>query len=272
MVELTKNLQGPPSPEVGAEIAATGKALQRGGMLLTVLIVLIVHLHGHQAAVLISRPGPAAGRRRPTPSRNRADRRRRSTIRSSTELTPLECPDRCRTSPNASPTSSRASPGRRHLDGDALAIDDEATFRGRDDPRPRLDGGVRHRRGDGRRRPVADPRGGSRARRPQREHRGAVPGAGPRRGLRLHRSGDQHPGPDLRHGPDGLRGGGRRRRRRGHPRARPERADVHVPAADRLLDRGPRGCRRRRLARPGLPPGRPLPVQREEVRRPIRRR
>jgi len=42
MVELTKNLQGPPSPEVGAEIAATGKALARGGMFLTVLIVLIV--------------------------------------------------------------------------------------------------------------------------------------------------------------------------------------------------------------------------------------
>jgi uncharacterized membrane protein len=42
MVELTKNLQGPPSAEVGAEIAATGKALQRGGMLLTVLILLIV--------------------------------------------------------------------------------------------------------------------------------------------------------------------------------------------------------------------------------------
>ena len=44
MVELTKNLQGPPSPEVAAEIAATGKALQRGGMLLTILIVLIVIL------------------------------------------------------------------------------------------------------------------------------------------------------------------------------------------------------------------------------------
>ena len=42
MVELTKDLQGPPSAEVGAEIAKTGKALQRGGMLLTVLIVLIV--------------------------------------------------------------------------------------------------------------------------------------------------------------------------------------------------------------------------------------
>ena len=42
MVELTKNLQGPPSPEVGAEIAATGRRSQRGGMLLTVLIVLIV--------------------------------------------------------------------------------------------------------------------------------------------------------------------------------------------------------------------------------------
>jgi uncharacterized membrane protein len=42
MVELTKDLQGPPSAEVGAEIAKTGQALQRGGMLLTVLIVLIV--------------------------------------------------------------------------------------------------------------------------------------------------------------------------------------------------------------------------------------
>ena len=65
MVELTKNLQGPPSPEAGAEIAATGKALQRGGMLLTVLIVADRHPHGHQAAVLISRPGLAG---RPSPA------------------------------------------------------------------------------------------------------------------------------------------------------------------------------------------------------------
>ena len=58
-----------------------------------------------------------------------------------------------------------------------------------------------------------------------------------------------------------------RRRRRGHPRARPQRADLHVPAADRLRDRGPGRGDRRGLAGPGLHPGRPLPVQREEVRR-----
>ena len=34
-------------------------------------------------------------------------------------------------------------------------------------------------------------------------------------------------------------------RRRGDPRARPERADLHVPAPDRLLDRGPRRARSR---------------------------
>ena len=57
------------------------------------------------------------------------------------------------------------------------------------------------------------------------------------------------------------------RRRRGHPRAGAERADVHLPAADRLRDGLPRRRRRGRLAGPGLPPGRPLPVQRQEVRR-----
>ena len=58
-----------------------------------------------------------------------------------------------------------------------------------------------------------------------------------------------------------------RRCRRGHLRARPERADLHVPAADRLRDRVLAGRDRGRLARPGVHPGRPLPVQREEVRR-----
>ena len=85
--------------------------------------------------------------------------------------------------------------------------------------------------------------------------------------VRLHRPGHQHPGADVRHGPDDLRDGRRRRCRGGHPGARPERADLHVPAPDRLRDLGPRRRDRRGLARPGLHPGRPLPVQREEVRR-----
>ena len=41
--------------------------------------------------------------------------------------------------------------GAAHLDGDRIVIDDEAAFRERRDPRPRLDGGVQHGRGhDGR--------------------------------------------------------------------------------------------------------------------------
>ena len=54
---------------------------------------------------------------------------------------------------------------------------------------------------------------------------------------------------------------------RGHPRTRPQRADLHVPAPDRLRDLGPGRRHRRGLAGPGLHPGRPLPVQRQEVRR-----
>jgi uncharacterized membrane protein len=45
MVELTANMPpGPPPAETLAEIQATGKALQRGGMLLSLLVVLIVIL------------------------------------------------------------------------------------------------------------------------------------------------------------------------------------------------------------------------------------
>ena len=67
--------------------------------------------------------------------------------------------------------------------------------------------------------------------------------------------------------PDGLRDGRGGGRGRGHPRARPERADLHLPAPGRVRDQRPRRGRRGRLARPGLRPGRPLPVQRREVRR-----
>ena len=50
-------------------------------------------------------------------------------------------------------------------------------------------------------------------------------------------------------------------------RARPLRADVHLAAADGLRDVAPRGRDRGGLVGPGVHPGRPLPVQREEVRR-----
>ena len=52
-----------------------------------------------------------------------------------------------------------------------------------------------------------------------------------------------------------------------HLRARPERAGVHLPAARRVHHQRPRRLHRGRLAGPGLRPGRPLPVQRQEVRR-----
>ena len=157
--------------------------------------------------------------------------------------------------------------GRAHLDGDRLVIDDEAGVPRRRHPRPRLDRGVQRGRGDDGRRAVARLGGQPGAGRPVGQHPGPVRRAGARRGVRLHGPGDQPARADVRHGPDGLRGGRRGRRRGGHPRARPERADVHVPAPDRLRDLRPRRRDRRRLARTGLHPGRPLPVQRQEVRR-----
>ena len=55
--------------------------------------------------------------------------------------------------------------------------------------------------------------------------------------------------------------------RHDHLRARPERAGVHLPAAGRVHHQRPRRLHRRRLAGAGVRPGRPLPVQRQEVRR-----
>ena len=136
----------------------------------------------------------------------------------------------------------------------------------RRDPGHRLDGGVHRGRGRGGGRAVARLGGVAGHRRALGQHPRAVHGPGPRRGRRLHRPGDQHPRPDVRHGAGHLRDGGRGRRRRGDPGARPQRADLHVPAPDRLRDGLPCRRRRRRLAGSGLPPGRPLPVQRQEVR------
>ena len=134
------------------------------------------------------------------------------------------------------------------------------------DPRPRLDGRIQHRRPDDRHRPVARLGGQPGARRPVGEHPGPVRRPRSWRGLGLHRAGHQHPRPDVRHGPHRLRDGQGRRRLGRHPRAGPQRADLHVPAPDRLLDRRARGRHRGRLARARLHPGRPLPVQRQEVR------
>ncbi len=105
---------------------------------------------------------------------------------------------------------------------------------GRRDPRPGLDRGVLGRRGHDRRRAVADLGGQPGARCPVGQHPGPVRRPSPRRGRRLHGPGDQPPGADVRHGPHDLRGCGRSRCRGGHPRAGPQRTDLHVPAPDRL--------------------------------------
>ena len=167
-----------------------------------------------------------------------------------------------------SPTDLLAAlAGIAHLDGDRLVIDDEAAFR---------DAGIRDlawtaafsdRRGDDRRRPLAGLGGEPGARRPLGQHPGAVRGPRPRRGVRLHGAGASTSATqtfDMAR--TVFEAAEAVRRRRGHPRARTQRADLHLPAADRLRDVGPRRRDRRRLAGPGLRPGRPLPVQRQEVR------
>ena len=98
------------------------------------------------------------------------------------------------------------------------------------------------------RRPVAGLGGEPGARRPLRQHPRAVRGARPRRGVRVHRARDQHPRPDVRHGAHRLRGRRAVGRRHGDPRAGAKRADLHVPAPDRLRDGGPRRGGRRELA------------------------
>ena len=157
--------------------------------------------------------------------------------------------------------------GAAHVADGRLVIDDEAGFRDVGDPRPCLDRRLQHGRGDDRCGPVARLGGQPGARRPLGQHPGPVRRTGPRRGRGLHRTRHQYPRPDLRHGPDDLRDRRRRRCRGGHPRARPQRTDLHVPATDRLRHLGPGGGDRGGLARAGLHPGRSLPVQREEVRR-----
>ena len=173
----------------------------------------------------------------------------------------------CPTSPRRPPTCSTPSGRAAHLDGDRLVIDDEARFRSHGHPRPRLDRGLQHGRRHDRGRPVARLGGEPGPRRAVGEHPGAVQRARPRRGQRVHGPGHQHPRRRPSTWPARSSRPPRRRRRRGHPGARPQRADLHVPAADRLRDVGPRRRHRRGLAEPGLHPGRPLPVQRQEVRR-----
>ncbi len=114
---------------------------------------------------------------------------------------------------------------------------------------------------------VADPRG--RARRWAPGRRASTSCTWPAPGARswVYVPGAEPSCPGLRHGADRLRDRRIRRRRSGDPRACQERADLHVPATDRLLDVSPRRGDRRRLGGPGLHPGRPLPVQRQEVRR-----
>ena len=156
--------------------------------------------------------------------------------------------------------------GSAHLDDDRLVIDDEAAFRGaaiadlawtaafsRTRPRPAAAQWLVWEASQ-----ALGARSASIQELYDARARGEVVG--------LHGPGDQPARPGVRHGPDDLRRGRGGRCRRGHPRARPQRADVHVPAPDRLRDVRPRRRDRGGLARPGLHPGRPLPVQRQEVR------
>ena len=158
--------------------------------------------------------------------------------------------------------------GAAHLDGDLLVIDDEARFRGARDPRPRLDRGVQRRRG---RRPR--PRSGSSGRR-------ARPSARRRRASRTCTA----PEPAARST------GSRSRPSTCAPRSSTWRATVFEAAA--AADVGAvilelaRSEQTYTFQRPidystsvlagaiaagwrvaGLHPGRPLPVQRQEVRR-----
>ena len=65
---------------------------------------------------------------------------------------------------------------------------------------------------------------------------------------------------------DHPRDGQEERLRRRHLRAGALGADIHLPARVRVRDERPRRRHRRRLEGPRLHPGRPLPVQRQEVR------
>ena len=156
--------------------------------------------------------------------------------------------------------------GAAHLAGDRLVIDDETAFRDDGHPRPGMDRGIRRRRGDDGGRPVAGLGGEPGARCALGEHPRAVHGPWSRRGRGLHGPRHQPPRADVRHGADGVRCRPERRCRRGHPRDRSQRADLHLPAPDRLRDVRARRRHRRELAGAGVHPGRPLPVQRQEVR------
>ena len=152
------------------------------------------------------------------------------------------------------------------IEGDRLVVIDEAGLRTR---------GIydlawtRHlQRGRGHRRGRSLDRLGSQPgrRRSLGEHPGAVQGPLARRVRGDDRSGHQPSRPDVRHGPRHPRDGQEERLRRRHLRAGTLRADVHLPARLRVRDERPGGRHRRRLEGPRLHPGRPLPVQRQEVR------
>ncbi len=156
-----------------------------------------------------------------------------------------------------------------HLDGDRLVIDDEAAFRARAIARPRLD-----RRLLRRTTPRSRPPAGSSGRRARRS--APAPRASrtsTRARARGEVSGFTVPAiniraADLRHGPDGLRDGGqrgcRRRSSSSSPGAsRPTRSSAPIEYATSVLA----GAIAAGWRRPGLHPGRPLPVQRQEVRR-----
>ena len=196
MVELTspaaaarhRRLRPDPRPSS----LATVKKLQRGGMFLTVLIVVIVFLMvvkpGRLRAARLwpLRDGTGGYHDIDPPAGECPDAARRDLARRPPRP-PRRAPPISTATASSSTTSGRSarapsatSPGRRR------SATDEATAEAAQ---------------------LARLGGEPGARRPLGEHPGPVHGPGPRRGLGLHRAGDQPPRPDVRHGADRLRDG-----------------------------------------------------------------
>ena len=152
----------------------------------------------------------------------------------------------------------RGRPCRRHRRGGIPLAD----HRG-----PRLDADVLGGRADRRGGPLDHLGGEPGARCPVGQHPGLLHGPRSRRVLRPDRPRDQHPDGHLRHREEDLRDREGEGRRPGHPRARSLGAGLHLAARVRVHAELPGGRDRGGLGRPGLHPGRPLPVQRQEVRR-----
>ncbi len=165
--------------------------------------------------------------------------------------------DRRRAPPGARSASASEAVGRRVCAGRSGALPRRDGRRAGLDRRLRPGGGAR-------RRPNRHPRGRRSAGHPSGFDPAAVRSARPRRGLRVHRAGDQRADAVVRHGARRLpRGAGAFRGRR-DLRDRPQRDGLHRAAAGGVRGGHARGGDPGAVGGPVFPPGRPLPDQSEE--------